>query len=131
MKSTNTQEHSMSAPTPRTPAEREAYFLGVEHAKNAASWVIDGNTTHDHIVTVLRRLVDGDPLVEDLLPARPNLSGEWDDDLTPLTLASDILDRDSVELDWDEDIEPLCDAYEAGVADTFEVECERILRAAS
>lgn len=120
--------------------EKQAYELGVEHAKAAASWVTDGNSTHAHIVTTLRRLVDGDPAVYDCLPARPNLSGEWADAPTPTSLYEQIVGRDHADAEAEAGlgyetvvgnvIDRLADAYEAGVADTFEAECERQLRQA-
>lgn len=123
-------------PAERTTHEAEAYALGVEHAKNAASWVIDGNTKREAIPAVLALMDDGDPRADDYLPARPNLSGEWVDDLTPRSLYERIVGELPAEGDEGLDFETLhgstldriADAYEAGVLDTFEVECERILR---
>jgi len=106
--------------------EREAYELGAEHARIAASWV-DGNTSHDAIVRVVAMLDAGDPEAYDYLPREPNLSGEWADDLTPLRLVTEIAGD---EIDPDPIIDAVCEAYERGVSDTFEPECERILRAA-
>lgn len=124
----------------RTPHEQQAYELGAEHARNAASWIVDGNTKTEFIPAVLKMMDDGDPAVESYLPARPNLSGEWADDLTPQTLYERITERDHADAERDAGlgyetlvgsvIDALADAYEAGVADTFESECERILRAA-
>jgi hypothetical protein len=109
--------------------EQEAYELGVEHARNAASWVIDGNTSHEAISRVVALLDEGDDL-DDYLPRRPNLSGEYADELTPGELAAEITDLDSDDPHFDELADILADAYERGVGETFEAECERILRAA-
>jgi hypothetical protein len=113
-----------------TPHEQEAYDLGRDHAVRAASWVIDGNTSASWIGDTLSRLEAGDPEGYDRLPRAPNLSGEFADDPTPLSLARDILgveDRDDIEPEF---LNDLADAYEAGVSDWFDIECERILRAA-
>jgi hypothetical protein len=117
----------------RTEQEQQAYELGVEHAKSAASWVIDGNTDREWIVETLRFLEDGDPRIEDRLPREPNLSGEYADDPTPTSLYRDVTGRDPVEslaFETEHGQDALADAYEQGVSDTFFVECERILREA-
>ncbi len=119
----------------RTPAEQEAYELGREHAIAQASWVIDGHTAHEAIVRVIALLDDGDDIA-DYLPARPNLSGEWADHLTPRRLYEEITGRDAhSDATWNQDayqaaLESLCEAYEEGVDDHFYQECERVLRAA-
>jgi hypothetical protein len=117
-------------PTDIKQYEQEAYELGAEHAANAASWIIDGNTPHECVVRVVALLDEGDDL-DDYLPRRPNLSGEYTDDLTPGELAAKITDLDSGDPHFDELAGILADAYERGVDETFEAECERILRAAS
>jgi hypothetical protein len=115
-----------------TDHEREAYRLGVQAAEAAASWVIDGNTSQDHIARMVAMLDAGDPVAYDYLPAQPNLSGEWADAPTPRSLARDILGEEYVSAfeteaaaAWEDEI---ADAWEAGVFDTFQYECERILR---
>ena len=45
----------------RTHAEQQAYELGCEHARNAASWTIDGNATREHYQRVLTLTDAGDP----------------------------------------------------------------------
>ena len=54
---------------------QEAYELGVQAAKNAASWCVDGNTTTEHIRVTLEMLEDGDSAVDSWLPAYPTLDG--------------------------------------------------------
>jgi len=114
----------------------EALELGRDHGRAAASWVIDGNTDHEHIVRMVRMLDDGDPGYDIHLPARPNLSGEWADELTPAKLFEQITGLDAhAEATFNQDayqtvLEELCTAYEDGVSETFQTECERILRAA-
>jgi hypothetical protein len=114
-----------------TDHEREAYELGVKAAIAAASWVIDGNTPQDHIARMVAWLDDGDPWAYDYLPAMPDLSGEWADGPTPRSLYAEIIGD---ERDEDNDPHPgeledeIADAWEAGVSDTFQPECERILR---
>lgn len=105
-----------------------AYEKGKEAALAAASWCCDGNTPQDHIRRMVKWFDDGDPQYEQYLPQRPNLSGEWEDGLTPTKLAEEILPnyaREEPDL-----IDEITEAFEEGVADHFEPECERILRAA-
>jgi hypothetical protein len=116
-------------PTDIEQYKQEAYALGCEHAQARASWVIDGNTPHEHIARVVALLDEGDDL-DDYLPRRPNLSGEYADELTPGMLAAEITNLDSDDPHFDELADILADAYEHGVDETFEAECERILRAA-
>lgn len=111
-----------------TSYKRQAYELGVEHAKNAASWVLDGNAGGDHYRRLLTIMDEGDPALYDSLPREPNLSGEFADDLTPEKLFDEIVGDD--ECDADETLDAICDAYEQGVSDTFQSECERLVREA-
>lgn len=99
--------------------------LGQDHANNAASWTTDGNSDRDERGRVLEMLRAGDPAVWDYLPPPPNLSGEWADELTPQSLATQIVgsDLDNVE-DESTLIDELCSAYEEGVDETFESACE-------
>lgn len=78
-------------PEYQTDHEREAYSRGVEAAKSAATWVLDGNTPGSTYAHVLKLMDAGDPRVDEYLPASPNLSGEWADDPTPESLARDIV----------------------------------------
>jgi hypothetical protein len=115
--------------------EQQAYELGQEHARNAASWIIDGNADQEHYLRVLALMESGD--ADDYLPREPNLSGEYADDLTPLALYDEIMgapvgeDSLSFETDYGSMIDRLYNAYEAGVSDTFHAECERLLLAAT
>jgi hypothetical protein len=111
--------------------EDEAREMGRRDGLDAASWVIDGNTSAYHIEKTIKGLENGDPEAYDLLSAlRPDLSGQWADDLTPGTLAYYITDMDSDDPGFDQIADALADAYEEGVDETFEIECDRILRAA-
>jgi hypothetical protein len=118
-----------------TEHEREAFELGAAAGIAAASWVADGNTSPEHYARVLAMTDDGDPQASDYLPAIPNLSGEWADAPTPHTLYREITGNDPADrISEDEDadgeiVDAIADAWEAGVASTFESECERILRA--
>jgi hypothetical protein len=113
----------------RTPHEQEAYERGVKASKAAASWVIDGNTKPWAITSLLKMMDEGDPAVDDYLPAAPNLSGEYAGDPTPISLACDIVPRAESEDELDPYlVDALADAFEEGVSDTFMSECERILR---
>ncbi len=104
----------------------DAYRYGVEVACAAASWTIDGNSDRDVALRTLAMLEDGDPALEDYLPAMPNLSGEWADDPTPLSLARDLTGDDDPDPDT---IDALVAAFEAGANDTFHDACEAELRA--
>ena len=103
--------------------EQAAYDMGADAAKAAASWIVDGNTDAAAIRRTLAMMEDGDLAVWDYLPAYPNLSGEMADDPTPRSLAAAL----GLEDCGGDELDALCDAYEAGVADTFETACEREL----
>jgi hypothetical protein len=122
-----------------TEHEREAYRLGVDAAESAASWTVDGNTSAEHVRRVIAMLEDGDPMANDYLPACPNLSGEWADSPTPISLYEDITgfshfqEQQVAGLVYETRVgsvvDAIADAWEAGVSDTFERACERELRA--
>jgi hypothetical protein len=105
--------------------------MGREAARNAASWVLDGNASAEHYQRLLTMLEEGDPAAEFYLPRRPNLSGEWAGDPTPMSVAEDAVRGygEAVELVPDT-VDLVADAWEEGVDATFEPECERLLRAA-
>jgi hypothetical protein len=105
----------------------EARARGQSDARAAASWITDGNTKHEAAVAVLQLAEDGDPALDDYLPRRPDLSGEFADDLTPASLAEEITGADASEIDSDL-IDTLADAYEDGVSETFEDACVAELR---
>lgn len=106
-------------------AVREA---GIRAARNAATWIADGTTPTDSIRGMLQGIDECDPVTMDALDAlRPNLSGEWADDLTPVGLAVDILDMDGCDIPHD-DIDTIADAWTQGVDDTFVEACETKLR---
>ena len=109
---------------------RQAKRDGREAGINAASWVFDGNTPRASYARVLKGLDEGDPAVLDSINA-PNLSGEWADSPTPVSLASDYgLDdkRDPDGLICEE----ACEAWENAASDSFwseiEKECRRQLK---
>ncbi len=102
-----------------------AYERGRDAALAAASWVTDGNESDESRRRKLAMLEDGDPAIDQFLPNTPNLSGEWADDPTPLSLARDITGGD----DLPEDLtDALADEFERGVDDHFSAACERELR---
>lgn len=103
-----------------------ARALGIQHALAAAGWAVDGDTTAYHARRMLAMLEEGDPEAYDYLPREPNLSGEYADDPTPLSLARDITGEDDPDPDT---IDALADAYEDGVAEAFSPACESALRA--
>jgi hypothetical protein len=98
----------------------EAAAGGREAAQNAASWI--GPVEVNSARALLGMLSDGDPAVWDYLPAEPNLSGEWSDDATPITLAREITGDDEPDANV---IDVLADAFESAVSEAFESACER------
>lgn len=120
--------------------KREARACGVEAGTDAASWVLDGNTSTEHIARMVKWLDDGDPRVDEYLPAIPDLSGEWADGLTPIRLYEQITglvhseQEESAGLAYEtlvgSVVDALADAWEEGASETFSAECERLLRAA-
>lgn len=105
----------------------EARAMGVEAAKNAASWMTDGTSDPEHLRRVLNMLDEGDPQADDYLPRRPNLSGEFADDPTPQSIAEEITGVDGLS---DEVIDALSSAFETGVDETFTQACEAELHKA-
>ena len=114
----------------------QAHKMGMEAGLAAASWVTDGNDNRDDFADILEMLDNGDPQVDEYLPQRPDLSGEWADSPTPRSLFEDITGLDAhAESSWNYDgyqavLEVICEAWEDGVSEVFETECERILREA-
>lgn len=125
-------------PSPfQSGAEQCAYELGRDVALAAASWLDVTRMDAETITSALDAITNGDPRAEYVLPARPNLSGEYADDPTPQSLAADILGADYATHGYNapdllpaEQVDAIAEAFERGVADHFEPECERILRAA-
>jgi hypothetical protein len=126
----------MSTTEQLTAWTEEATKMGREAGIAAASWVTDGNTSREHYVRLAQMMDDGDPQLDDLLPARPNLSGEWADAPTPRSLFEDITGMDAhAESSWNCDayqavLEPICEAWEQGCDEAFTQECERLVREA-
>lgn len=115
--------------------KQKAYKRGEDAAIAAASWVIDGNTSQEHIRRMVKWFDDGDPQYSQYLPTRPNLTGGWNKDLTSTKLYEEIagkeLNNPTTLAEFDSKLfEELCESFEEGVADHFESECERILKAA-
>jgi hypothetical protein len=112
---------------------QEARARGEDAAKAAASWVTDGNSDVAERARVLAMLRDGDPAADDYLPRRPDLSGEFADDLTPTRLFEEIIGRppilDGLDVESKDGgtIDQIADAFEEGVSETFTQECEREL----
>lgn len=108
--------------------EAEAYEMGVEAGRAAASWAVDGNSNQHHIRQMLVMFEEGDPALHDYLPTYPDLSGEWADAPTPQSLAQDIMGPD-YRTD-DPMVEALADAWERGVAEVYLDACESEYRKA-
>lgn len=120
----------------------EASELGRDAGRAAASWIVDGNTDTAQIPGILKMLDDGDPRADDYMPRRPDLSGEWGGDPTPLSIAREITgkspryvlagERDPRDGDPSPElIEALAKAWEEGVDETFSEACESELRKAA
>jgi len=117
----------------------EARERGVEAAKAAASWSIDGNMSQEHYRHMVELFESGDSEdLDEYLPAQPNLSGEWAGDPTPVSLYEEITGRaanpDVGGLSYETEhgwlIDKIADAFEEGVSGTFSGECERLIREA-
>lgn len=119
------EEMQMTETTGKSGLELAAYELGKDHAEAAATWIADGNTDAEHCRAVLRLMEDGDPLAEQYMPQRPDLSGVWADSLTPRGLAYEIGEDPD---DLGDQLEGLCEEYEEAVSEHFEMACERELR---
>jgi hypothetical protein len=103
-----------------TQYEDEAREMGRQAGLNAASWIIDGNTSPDHIQRMVKMLDDGDPEFYDWINP-PNLSGEWADDPSRDSLYQEITGHDPDSIDFEADdgwiMDKIADAWEAGVND--------------
>lgn len=99
----------------------EAYRMGRDHGRDAASWYFDGNTSIDTYATTLAGIRDGDPAVYDTFPASP-LSGEWAGDPTPATVlaALGLSDDDD---DADDALAMYEDGFGVAVANVIESAC--------
>jgi hypothetical protein len=87
----------------------QAYRDGADAALSVVSWC----EMSDQVAAYLIADDDIDPALEDMLPAEPNLSGEYADSPTPHSLASDITMHPWAELDASV-IDALSDAWEEG-----------------
>lgn len=105
----------------------KAKELGSEAARNAATWAVDGNTSQGHIQRVLKMFDDGDPAVDDYLPARPDLSGEWADSPTPNSIVEEVTSSTGSVVN-EAGREAIIDAWEEGVSETFAEACEAEFR---
>lgn len=116
------KEHKYVVPTGTHPPcpQCEAYAMGQQAAATAASWAADGNTTQEHIRRVLAMIEEGDPAAEQLLPRRPDLSGEYADAPTPTSVARDIVGEDASP----DVVDVIAAAWAEGVSDTFQGACE-------
>lgn len=118
----------------------DARQQGREAGRTAASWVLDGNTSLDHYHRIVDMIDAGDPALDTYLPQYPNLSGEWADSATPISLYEEITGKDHEEateaagLAYEtlvgSVVDAIAQAWEEGVSDTFHEECERLLREA-
>jgi 3-oxoacyl-(acyl-carrier-protein) synthase len=152
MTTTQEREHFARVMVPKIADAVEQYAtkLGKEHGTNAAGWweqdsiggrVSDRVDTQAVAARVLRAIEDGDPEVLDALP-RPNLSGEWADDLTGIQLVTDAVDH-ALDAHGIEDTEQreaahetvaedmfgeICDAYDMAFTDAAQDEITRMCK---
>ncbi len=107
----------------------EARLLGRAAGRAAGAWAADGNTDAEAARQVIALSDAGDD-IDQYLPRRPDLSGEWADDATPTSLLID-LGIDDEDPERDALLTDCSDAWEAGVDDTFVPAClAEIARAA-
>jgi hypothetical protein len=94
--------------TPEPEHVRQARYLGADAALAAASWV---EMTEADARSILE---DVDPEVLDRYP-EPNLSGEWADDPTPVSLAHEVGANDGDIAFWSGNLlDPISEAWEEG-----------------
>lgn len=113
------------------PKEQKVWHYGHDAAKAAASWIVDGNTSQNHIHRMIKWMDDGDDVWRDYAPTMPNLSGEHADDPTPQVLASWVIGNHWEEWMEEDDgvgLSELTDLYEEAVSYWFPIYCERELR---
>lgn len=97
---------------------------GAAYGAGAAGWVFDGNTTQATYESVLGGIEIGDPEMYDRFRT-PDLSGEYEGDPTPRTLAADY---DISEARWEEIGNDVCQAWEDAASTAFWDEIERVCR---
>lgn len=107
----------------------QARQSGMHAAQNAATWVTDGNDSDESRRHKLKLIDEGDPLMDQYLPARPSLSGEWNTDITPAKLIEEVTGRQPEDVP-NEDRESILNAWENAVNDHFVQACEAELRKA-
>ena len=115
----------------------QARERGESSAKDRALLVSD-QLTPQKAAAVVSLIDDEDPEREELLPAMPDLSGEWAGEPTGMSLMLEIVGRQGVEeieadgAEGDERIgvivQALSDAWEAGRDAVFFTECRRIAK---
>lgn len=108
--------------------ENQARELGKEAGAAAASWLEPGDK--EAAARILWMIRGGDPAAVDYLPREPDLSGEMADAPTPRSITEEIAgDFAGLEPTHSDDqlaelMQTLSDAWEEGVSETFELECE-------
>jgi hypothetical protein len=118
-------DHVITEDRRRSPWRHEARQLGRQAARDAASWVLDGNQPREHYEWLAQMMADGDEDAESYLPAYPNLSGEFADAPTPMSVAQAAgCDIDTID---ESRLEAVCGEWEAGVDETYYLEVERLI----
>lgn len=96
--------------------KREAKQEGARAGKAAASYA----EISDDLIDMWD---DGDPAMDDYLPARPNLSGEWAGESMNEIL--DISDDDDVD---DDDVDEIAEIWEDAANEAYDKEILRMMR---
>jgi hypothetical protein len=102
-------------------AEKSMGLEGVRHGREAASWLLDGNSTKEDAQGLLEKIENCE------LDSPSPLSGEWADAPT----LDELIDENTElvgELLTDGERDCLAVAYECGFAEGYQMEAERIAR---
>jgi hypothetical protein len=109
--------------SPHTTTTDAAYALGIDHGKEAGSWLIDGNTSVETARAILLEMANA----EFDVPAP--LSGQWADGMSIPRLLSELGVGAETTSDWD--IDEIASAYEEGFYSGYRETAERdVYRAA-
>lgn len=98
--------------------ESEARRAGRAAGKAAASWFEPGDERQARKLLTMHE--DGDPELDNYLPRRPDLSGEWAGESMNEIL--DVQDDDDTD-----DIDAIADAWQEAADEAFDAEIERAL----
>jgi hypothetical protein len=114
------------APYAENTPEYRVWKVAQEKGKNAASWVVDGNTSKVSARGLVKGIEDGDPAVMDSI-REPSLSGEFGGDYSEDQLMADV---GYVPHDGTLHRDDLAEQYSREARESFWHEVERLARAA-